>query len=138
MNQFGRRAEDPKPQTLRAGAQPRFGQSDPFQPREHVVGDQREPYPRRISSEPAARHHPTPQLLLQHVVPPFNRARLFTLPFEQFLGSPTPLVAGHRKILRLAAIAKQLALPPANADRHVPEWSDSFWTLLFLGPIIQN
>src|SRR5579883_2175091 len=137
MHQSAWRTEDLKPQPLRSGAEPGLGEPGPLQRREYVVGDERQPQPRRIGAEARARHHTSSQVVLHYIVQRFNRTGLLAMPFQQFLGLPLPLVARHREVSRFAAVGGQPTLPFADADGGVAQWSGAFGPFFFLGPVVQ-
>jgi len=121
MDQFARRGEDEKAQPLGPRCQQLRRQRQPFERREHVEGEHRQPQPGSIGAEIFARHDAAGQLVLDHLMRGFDRSGLLAMLLKQFLPRPLPQVAGHREMLHRAAVGEQLALLFADADGHIAQ-----------------
>ena len=114
-----------------AASAPGFRQCEALERGEHIMGHHRQPQPRRVGAEAAARHHPRRQFVLQHVLQGLHRSGLFAMPFQQLPGRPVPLVGRnisprcHRRTTWLVANAPgsphsvTVPLPPAPPG-HLP------------------
>ena len=135
MNQPARGAEDLEPQTLGPRPQPRFGQCDPLERRQHLMCQYSESQPNL--------HWPIgPERATQGITRPPTRSsthgvalrwsRFFPMPLQQLLTAPVPLVRRHCEVFCRRSIRKQLPLPFPHANRHIaqrPTFSDRIaWT----------
>jgi len=121
MDQFPGRVEDQKAKTLGPGSQQLWRQRQPLERRQHVVGQHAQSQPGGIGSQAAARHDPTCQFILDHIVEGFNRAGFLPMPLQQSLRRPLPNVADYGEVFHHTAIGKQRLLFLANTNGYIAQ-----------------